>query len=131
MSLDLHGIGNSMFPLMTNLSSNPVRDKWFPIILTDEIWFYTIVYVAAKVLEMENGALHNTQDASRLMNLVLGKLKDSVGRARRGHIPTDTVIGAVSCLVSLEVCQILSTSARHALLFNFLNSLILCTEYSW
>jgi len=94
-----------MYPLSENLAFNPIRDRWFEVILQDETWFFTIIYVAARQLEAEHGANQSSQQVSRLMNHVLGRLKDSVERARQGHAPPDSVIGAVSCLVSLEVCR--------------------------
>lgn len=92
-----------MYPLTENLAFNPIRDRWFEIILQDETWFFTIIYVAARQLEAEHGANQSSQQVSRLMTHVLGRLKDSVEKARQGHAPPDAVIGAVSCLVSLEV----------------------------
>lgn len=108
--LDLHGIANMMYPLSENLAFNPIRDRWFEVILQDETWFFTIIYVAARQLEAEHGANQSSQQVSRLMNHVLGRIKDSVERARQGHAPPDSVIGAVSCLVSLEVCLSCFTS---------------------
>jgi hypothetical protein len=113
-SLDLHGIANMMYPLTENLAFNPIRDRWFEVILKDETWFFTIIYVAARQLEAEHGANESSQQVSRLMNHVLGRLKDSVEKARQGHAPPDAVIGAVSCLVSLEVpCHDLSTKSHY------------------
>lgn len=93
-----------MYPLTENLAYNPIRDRWFQVILQDETWFFTIIYVAARQLEAEHGVNQSSRQVSRLMNHVLGRLKDSVEKARKGHVPPDAVIGAVSCLVSLEVC---------------------------
>jgi hypothetical protein len=95
-----------MYPLTESLAFNPIRDRWFEIILQDETWFFTIIYVAARQLEAEHGANQSSQQVSRLMNHVLGRLKDSVEKARQGYVPPDAVIGAVSCLVSLEVCTL-------------------------
>ncbi|KAE9966922.1 hypothetical protein EG328_008516 [Venturia inaequalis] len=98
----LHGIANMMYPLTENLSINPVRDRWFEVILQDETWFFTVIYVAARQLEAEHGANQSSQQVSRLMNNVLERLKKAVERAQQGHIPPDSIIGAISCLVSLE-----------------------------
>lgn len=100
---DLHGIANMMYPLTENLSFNPVRDRWFEVILQDETWFFTVIYVAARQLEAEHGANQSSQQVSRLMNHVLERLKKAVERAQQGHIPPDSIIGAIACLVSLEV----------------------------
>jgi hypothetical protein len=94
-----------MYPLTGHLTFNPIRDRWFEVILQDETWFFTIIYVAARQLEAEHGASESSQQVSRLMNHVLVRLKDGVEMARRGYAPADAVIGAVSCLVSLEVCN--------------------------
>ncbi|TID25372.1 hypothetical protein E2P81_ATG04471 [Venturia nashicola] len=98
----LHGIANMMYPLNENLAFNPIRDRWFEIILKDETWFFTIIYVAARQLEVEHGANQSSQQVSRLMMHVLERLKKAVEKAQQGHIPPDSIIGAISCLVSLE-----------------------------
>lgn len=92
-----------MYPLTENLSFNPIRDRWFEVILKDETWFFTIIYVAARQLEAEHGANQSSEQVSRLMNHVLVRLKDAVEKAQQGHKPPDSIIGAISCLVSLEV----------------------------
>jgi len=111
-SLDLHGVSSQMYQLADNLSFNPIRDRWFHLIMTDETWFYTVVYVAAKSLEKETGAQQSSQDASLLMDFVFGRIKNSVARATEGESPSDSVIGAVSCIVSLEVRQALCRTGQ-------------------
>lgn len=97
-----------MYPLTENLAFNPIRDRWFEVILKDETWFFTIIYVAARQLEAEHGANQSSQQVSRLMTHVLGRLKNAVQKAQQGHTPPDSIIGAISCLVSLEVHIVLS-----------------------
>ncbi|QDS75659.1 hypothetical protein FKW77_007173 [Venturia effusa] len=99
---DLHGIANMMYPLSANLSFNPIRDRWFEVILRDETWFFTIIYVAARQLEAEHGTNQNSEQVSRLMNHVLVRLKDAVEKAQRGQQPPDSIIGAISCLNGLS-----------------------------
>jgi hypothetical protein len=104
LRVDLHAIADAMYPRSQHLSFNPTRDKWFRVAVADEMWFLTIIYVSARQLASESQNPRHMQDAMVLHDMVLEKLGRSVAQAGKGHVPSETTVCAVSCLVSMEVC---------------------------
>jgi hypothetical protein len=102
--IDLHFVADVLYPLASHLSFNPIRDKLFQIAITDEVWYYTVIYCGARHFVGLNKSLQSFQDVTMLMDMVLRRLKYTVARARAGEGPPDTILCAIACLITLEVC---------------------------
>lgn len=92
-----------MYPLSQKLSFNPIRDRWFRVIVTNEIWFLTVIYCAARQLSNDNPCDRYEKDASTLMDRILGRLRKSITDTGKGDVPVDAVVCAVACLTTIEV----------------------------
>ncbi|KAF2184487.1 hypothetical protein K469DRAFT_634018 [Zopfia rhizophila CBS 207.26] len=99
VSYYFHAISAILYPLSPFFSFNPAKQNWLPIALTDEAWFYTILYVSASVLAGDTGCHTKFQDAACLLDNALRRLN---WRLATGVMPSDETMGAIACLAMLD-----------------------------
>lgn len=91
-----------MYPLTGMYKVNPLREFWLPLILSDEMWFYTILYSVAR--HFTAGQMqHNSSDAAVLASLVIPRLRNCIERNTKGEVPTDIALAAIACMAATEV----------------------------
>lgn len=82
---------------------NPLRNYWLPIILVDELWFYTILYAVARHLDASPQHRSYEREAAFLADALIVRLRNRLQRSGGGEFLTDIDCAAVSCLLGIEV----------------------------
>jgi hypothetical protein len=99
MDTDVAGVAHALYPLESHLSFNPVRRSWFPLAITDELLFHTVILSAAVTLSFRSEHRQSTE-ASKIMRPIFRLL---TSRLKNQSSISDATIGAVSCLAMIEV----------------------------
>ncbi|KAF2426258.1 hypothetical protein EJ08DRAFT_700014 [Tothia fuscella] len=98
----LHTIADSLYPFSERLTFNPIRERCFKVAVTNETWFLTIMYCSARSLASSECNSIYANDATLLMDRIVGRLQNSVADAEKGILPSDAIICAIACLATLE-----------------------------
>jgi predicted nucleic acid-binding protein len=86
---------------------NPLRNVWLPIILVDELWFYTILYTVARHLDASSQFRSHEREVSYLADALIKRLRSRLERSSGGVGLTDIDCAAVACLLGIEASWLL------------------------
>jgi hypothetical protein len=95
-------VGDFLYPLKGMYTLNPLRSIWLPIILVDELWFYTILYTVARHLDASSRHRIHEREVTFLADAVFKRLRKRLELSADGVLLTDIDCAAVSCLLGVE-----------------------------
>ncbi|KIW08436.1 uncharacterized protein PV09_01339 [Verruconis gallopava] len=98
----INNIGDLMYPLKGKYLLNPLRSVWLPIVLVDELWFYSILYTVARHLHASPDHGDHERQCLYLADMLFQRLRRRLEMSSDGDGLTDVDCAAVSCLLSIE-----------------------------
>ena len=103
---DTINVAEYLYPLKGMYKLNPLLSVWLPIILVDELWFYSILYTVARHLHASQQQRSYERECLYLADVLFQKLRRRLEAKVNGDELTDIDCAAVACLLGVEVSTI-------------------------
>lgn len=90
-----------MYPFTSSLIYNPMRSHWFPLAMTDELMFHTMMYACA--VHMTYLGKGYQRESAEILQCIVREINKRIMDAGDSAKYSDSTVCAVSCLAMTEV----------------------------